>query len=215
MSELTDGGGDTIAGSQTAPDIEAVRGAFPQLEIIESIGHGGMGTVFQARQRESAAKRSFSQYSGDTVPDSLVQPDDHAAMFDHDWAQTTIDRAIALLGDVPETQTFLPYLTQELTAEDRNRLASALGKTAVAVKVTLHRLRKKFRQHVRDQIARTVETESEVDGEPRTLRAGRGQLFSRLPLSNVRSSLHNSRHEMKNALISPPLAIQPVYAILS
>ena len=32
------------------PDIEAVRTAFPQLEIIDMIGHGGMGTVFRARQ---------------------------------------------------------------------------------------------------------------------------------------------------------------------
>jgi serine/threonine protein kinase len=31
-------------------DIEAVRRAFPQLEVIESIGRGGMGTVFRARQ---------------------------------------------------------------------------------------------------------------------------------------------------------------------
>ena len=114
------------------------------------------------RQQESAAKRSFSRYFG--TMDDIPQHDD-AAMFDRDWAQTTIDRAIALLGDSLETQMLLPYLTSELTTEDRQRLMKELDRSESAVKVALHRLRKKFRQHVRDQIAQTVESESEVDAE--------------------------------------------------
>jgi thiol-disulfide isomerase/thioredoxin/predicted Ser/Thr protein kinase len=34
----------------TKPDIEAVRAAFPQLEVLSLVGAGGMGAVFQARQ---------------------------------------------------------------------------------------------------------------------------------------------------------------------
>lgn len=45
----------TEPGTQTsarnpAPPLEEVRAAFPQLEIIELIGQGGMGAVFKARQ---------------------------------------------------------------------------------------------------------------------------------------------------------------------
>lgn len=34
----------------TIPDLEAVRAAFPHLEVISLVGAGGMGAVFQARQ---------------------------------------------------------------------------------------------------------------------------------------------------------------------
>jgi RNA polymerase sigma-70 factor (ECF subfamily) len=116
------------------------------------------------RQRESAAKRSeqqFNRYTGDM--DALPQADD--AMFDRDWAQTTIDRAIVSLGNSSETQALLPYLTQELTAEDRERIAVQLDKSEDAVKVALHRLRKKFRHTIRILIAHTVESEAEIDAE--------------------------------------------------
>ncbi len=40
----------TTSSLSPEPEIESVRKAFPQLEIIKRIGRGGMGTVFKARQ---------------------------------------------------------------------------------------------------------------------------------------------------------------------
>jgi len=96
--------------------------------------------------------------------DDIPQTED-AIMFDRDWAQTIIDRATVLLGDAPETQKLLPWLTHEMTTEDRERIVAELGKSETAIKVALHRLRKKFRRRVRELIAHTVESDTEIDAE--------------------------------------------------
>ena len=115
------------------------------------------------REQELSAKRG-GKFAHVPIDGDIAMPHEDT-LFDRDWAQTTINRAIVSLGNTQEIQMLRSWLTSEMTAEDRLRLATELGKSEGAIKVALHRLRKKLRQHIREQIAHTVETEAEIGAE--------------------------------------------------
>ena len=116
-------------------------------------------------------KREQTERRGGDVRHVAIQADvqsfdsTHDAVFDQDWARSTIDRAVEQLGNTPETQALLPWLSKEQTAEDRLQVCHSLAMSDTAVKVALHRLRKKFRRIVRELVAQTVESDSEIDAE--------------------------------------------------
>ena len=43
---ISTGGADFPMEDRSPPDLETIRAAFPQLEILELIGQGGMGAVY-------------------------------------------------------------------------------------------------------------------------------------------------------------------------
>jgi RNA polymerase sigma factor (sigma-70 family) len=100
---------------------------------------------------------------------SLPSPD---LEFDREWAVTLLDRALDRLGreqaEAGKEEQFpalKPWLTgdkQEVLLAD---LASRLGMSDGALRVTLHRLRKRFRELVREEIAGTVGDSTHVREE--------------------------------------------------
>jgi RNA polymerase sigma factor (sigma-70 family) len=61
------------------------------------------------------------------------------------------------------------HLTGDTGGKSYQEIAAQLGTTEGAVKVTVHRLRRRFGELVREQVARTVEKPEEVDDEIRQL----------------------------------------------
>jgi RNA polymerase sigma-70 factor (ECF subfamily) len=107
-------------------------------------------------------------------------------IFDRRWALTLLEQALMELEAESERQgkrDLFAALKPTLTADGRDSadpsyrdLADRLSTTEGALKVAAHRLRRRYRELLRDQIAETVEREEDVDEEIRDLFAALGQL---------------------------------------
>lgn len=96
--------------------------------------------------------------------------------FDRRWALTVLDAALARLradafqGTKGEQfEALVPYLSGENSGRSYSETATILGMSEGAVKVAVHRLRRRFREIVRQQIQQTVSSPAEVDDELRHL----------------------------------------------
>ena len=104
-------------------------------------------------------------------PAGTADPD---AGFDREWAQESIARALEKLRTESEARgkgEQFEGLKGSLTGEEqaRSETAARLGMTEGAVKVAVHRLRQRYRELLRAEIAETVTSPSDVDVEMRHL----------------------------------------------
>ncbi|MGB2862623.1 MAG: sigma-70 family RNA polymerase sigma factor [Sedimentisphaerales bacterium] len=97
-------------------------------------------------------------------------------LFERSWALTVLTRAMDRLkaesaaSDKQQLFDCLKiYLTAEKDAIPYRDVAAKLDMTEGAVKVAVHRLRRRYRELVREEIAQTVTTEAQVDEEIRDL----------------------------------------------
>lgn len=155
---------------------EAARGRFRSY-LLGALKH----FLCDHRDRANAEKRG-----GGVKPDPL-DPGTHAGqplpsacdddrIFDRQWALTLIARALEIVGgelrDAGKAAHFdalKPWLTGESAALSQADAAQQLGVSEGAVKVAIHRLRQRFRETVKAEIAQIVRDPAEVDEELRHL----------------------------------------------
>ena len=98
------------------------------------------------------------------------------ACFDRKWAISLLDSVERQLRERYEKQershwfeALFPHLTPG--AEDTNyaELADALGSTMSSIKVAVFRMRRQYRNLLRAEIAKTVDTPEQIEEELRTL----------------------------------------------
>ena len=116
---------------------------------------------------------------------SLEPPDDETpeTIYQRRWALTLLERTLARLSREFERSgkraLFIRlegYLTGEQDTLPYAELASELGMSEGAVKVMIHRLRRRFGALLREEVGDTVSTPAEVDDEIRELfRALKGE----------------------------------------
>lgn len=97
-------------------------------------------------------------------------------LFERRWALTLLEQALARLkqeyiaeGKAAMFGKLETGLTREVAEGICAEWAAALGMSKGAVKVALHRLRRRFGESLRHEIARTVTSPAEVDDEIRHL----------------------------------------------
>ena len=96
--------------------------------------------------------------------------------FDREWALAVLDRTLVRLrdqftvaGKLPQFELLKIFLSEVAGEGDYAALAGSLGLEASAVAVAVHRLRLRYREIVRAEIAQTVSTEPELKAEMRHL----------------------------------------------
>ncbi len=97
-------------------------------------------------------------------------------LFERSWAMTVLDRAMirlraeaAAAKKQEQFDCLKTYLTASENAAAYREAAVRLKTTEGAVKVAVHRLRRRYRELLRDEIAQTVANEDQIDEEIRHL----------------------------------------------
>jgi len=134
--------------------------------------------------RERAAKRgggrfcisldamnAETRFGGEPAHDLTAE-----RLFDRRWALTLLDHVLGGLDAEmahsdkrPLYDRLRPSLLGHEDAPSYKTIALELGLTEGAVKTAAHRLRARYRQRLRDEIARTVADPAEIDDEIRAL----------------------------------------------
>lgn len=93
-------------------------------------------------------------------------------LYERRWVLTLLDQVLERLrielieaGKTEQFEQFKGALTGEATAADYERAGEALGITPAAAKQAAYRMRKRYRQLFREEVARTVADEADVDDE--------------------------------------------------
>jgi DNA-directed RNA polymerase specialized sigma24 family protein len=93
-------------------------------------------------------------------------------LYERRWALALLERALTRLrqdfsaaGKAKLFDHLKVFLTAESAPVSHAEMASALGQTEGAIKVTVHRMRQRYRELVREEIAHTVASPSEIDEE--------------------------------------------------
>lgn len=138
--------------------------------------------VADKRDRDLAARRGGGRVhvsieaERDATAAGLQFPDTRAGSpdvaFDRQWALTVLARALKSFeeemraeGKADQFDVLKPWLTADAGATSQSDAAETLGVTPEAVKMAVHRLRRRFRAAVKQEIAQTLHADGNVQEE--------------------------------------------------
>jgi RNA polymerase sigma-70 factor (ECF subfamily) len=127
----------------------------------------GGGQVIFSLDYDSAETSYRSEPASDLTPEMIF--DKHCAMALLDRALERLEKEDGAQGSTPQFKLLKKFLTDEPAEGDYAAAAAALQVSPGAVAVAVHRLRARFREAMRAEVAETVATPADVDEELRHL----------------------------------------------
>ncbi len=129
-----------------------------------ALKRGGGRTIASLDDAEGRYRREPSH---DLTPEALFDRRYALALLDATLDELRAD--FARRGQADHFDALKPTLTGDARNVPYREIADRLGTTEGAVQVAVHRLRKRYREALRDRIAQTVAGPSEIDDEIRDL----------------------------------------------
>lgn len=143
----------------------AVKHFLADLAKFDSRKKRGGGAAPESLEALSAQ----NDWAGDIAITSAPAPD---AWFDRQWALTVMERALNHLenefkaaGKIDHFEHLKTWLAGETAALSQAETARQLGLNEGALKVAIHRLRKRFRELIRTEIAQTLAEGADIEAE--------------------------------------------------
>jgi RNA polymerase sigma factor (sigma-70 family) len=167
--DLTQGFFTQLLAGHGIDKVEQGRGRFRSY-LLGAVKH----YLADQKDRVNSAKRGGRHESISLQPNAEMQtttlqvsdPDAQRpdAFFDRQWALNVLGRALNALaaelsssGKTGYFETLKPWLLGDVTGLSQTAAAAQLGLSEVAAKVAIHRLRRRFRDLVKEEIAGTVD----------------------------------------------------------
>jgi RNA polymerase sigma-70 factor (ECF subfamily) len=155
--------------------VEPTRGRFRSF-LLTAFKH----FLSDQRDREGAARRGggIPMISIERAAEDRWEPSDPTTpeqLYERAWALALLDRVVERLrGEYERSDraAWFDRLKDQLTGQGTSsyaELAMALQSTEGAIRVAVHRLRRRYRELLREEVGCTVDDDREIDDELRAL----------------------------------------------
>lgn len=172
--DLTQGFFARLLEKRDFANVDRQKGRFRSF-LLASLKHYLINKWDKARAAKRGGGRKLLSLQFDDAESRFSLEPQHEqtaeSIYDREWALTMLDRVRLLLAEEhsrdrrPQYDVLQTYLTGDPNAVSYREAGEQLGMTEGAVKVAVHRLRRRFRELLREQIGQTVATESDIDDE--------------------------------------------------
>lgn len=152
----------------------ALQGADPQRGRFRSYLLGALKhfianqRLHDRREKRAGVHEAFDEESSVADPSAISLE----AAFDREWAVNVLTRALAVMqreaeadGKARNFDRLNPWLTGDAAGRSAADTAGELGWSEGAVRVAIHRLRRRFRELVKAEIAQTLSQPGDVAEE--------------------------------------------------